>query len=69
MSTHLTIDEVLHGAAQHEKARAAHAQTLAEQSCHEQAKREVNGNCKTGIEYIRAVLRRAQEIKLERMAR
>jgi hypothetical protein len=39
-----------------------------EQSCYEQAKSEVDGSQMTGIDYLRAVLKRAQEIKAEKRA-
>jgi hypothetical protein len=37
-----------------------------EQSCYEQAKAEVPSEALSGIEWIRKVAQRAQEIKLER---
>jgi hypothetical protein len=69
MSTHLTIEEVLTNARNHEQARANSAHVRNEESCHEQAKRELAGQGTSGIDYIRRTLRRAQEIKLERLAR
>jgi hypothetical protein len=47
----LSVDDVL-------KKHAA-----AERACYEQARREVNGQAHSGVEWIRLVLQRAQEIK------
>lgn len=48
--------------------KAALDHTALDRECYEQARAEVNGDCKTGFTWIRAVLKRAQEIKAERMA-
>lgn len=37
-----------------------------DQACYEQAKREVNGDARTGLEWIRKTLHRAQTIKQEK---
>lgn len=37
-----------------------------EQACYEQAKQELEGQANSGIDFIRKVLMRAQQIKLER---
>lgn len=56
-----TLSEILAAARKHNEARQADHHVNAEESYLEQAKKETNG--KGGI---RAILKRAQEIKLER---